>query len=92
MTAEEKQKEKHVRVLVTGAAKSLVQKFIEIFKYAKLELQAIDTESFALIRSLVGKDKSSIMILDMGSKRTNITIVEKGIPFLTRSINIGGTF
>lgn len=80
----------HVRVLVTGAAKSLVQKYVEIFRVAKLELQAIDTEAFALVRSLIGKDKSPIAVLDIGSGRTNITIVEKGVPVLTRSINIGG--
>lgn len=90
LTSDERRKRDYVRVLVTGAAKTLVQKYIEIFRYAKLNLQAIDTESFALIRSLVGKDKSAILILDMGSMRTNITIVEKGIPFLTRSINVGG--
>ncbi|TAK03768.1 hypothetical protein EPO34_01225 [Patescibacteria group bacterium] len=81
----------YVRVLVTGAAKTLVQKYIEIFRTAKLELQAIDTESFALIRSLIGKDKSAVLILDIGFGRTNITVVEKGIPFLTRSINVGGS-
>lgn len=80
----------YVRVLVTGAAKTLVQKYVDIFRAAKLELQAIDTESFALIRSLVGKDKGAIMLLDVGFARTNITVVEKGIPFLTRSINVGG--
>ena len=80
----------YVRVLVTGAAKTLVQKYIDIFRMAKLELQAIDTESFALVRALVGKDKSAILILDMGSSRSSISIVEKGIPFLTRSINVGG--
>ena len=83
-------KKEYVRVLVTGAAKSLVQKYIEIFKVAKLKLEALDTEAFALIRSLIGNDKSSIMILDIGSLRTNITVVEKGVPFLTRSINVGG--
>ncbi len=87
---EKTEREKHVRVLVTGAAKSLVQKYIEIFKIAKLQLQALDTESFALIRSLVGKDKSAIMLIDLGAKRTNMTIVEKGIPFVSRSVNIGG--
>ncbi|MEK7614790.1 MAG: type IV pilus assembly protein PilM [Patescibacteria group bacterium] len=84
------EKQTDVRVLVTGAAKTLVQKYIEIYKIAKLELQAIDTESFALIRSLVGKDKGAIMLIDLGSHRTNMTIVEKGIPFVTRSVNIGG--
>ncbi|MBI5370143.1 type IV pilus assembly protein PilM [Candidatus Uhrbacteria bacterium] len=82
--------DKYVRVLVTGAAKTLVQKYIEIFRTAKLQLQALDTESFALIRSLIGKDRSAIMLIDMGAKRTNITVVEKGIPFVTRSVNIGG--
>ncbi|OGL94180.1 hypothetical protein A3H12_00345 [Candidatus Uhrbacteria bacterium RIFCSPLOWO2_12_FULL_47_9] len=84
------EKDKYTRVLVTGAAKTLVSKYIEIFKTAKLSLQAIDTESFALIRALIGKDKGAIMILDLGSKRTNLFIVEKGIPFVSRSINIGG--
>ena len=86
----EKEREKHFRVLVTGSANSFVQKYVEIFRAAKLELQALDTESFALIRSLIGKDRSAIMIIDFGSARTNITIVEKGIPFVTRSVKIGG--
>ncbi len=80
----------YVRVLVTGAPKTLVQKYIEIFRTAKLELKAIDSEAFALIRALIGKDKSTIALLDIGAKRTNITIVEKGIPFVTRTINLGG--
>ncbi|OGL97211.1 hypothetical protein A2318_03640 [Candidatus Uhrbacteria bacterium RIFOXYB2_FULL_45_11] len=84
------EKDKYTRVLVTGAAKTLVSKYIEVFKTAKINLQAIDTESFALIRALIGKDKGAIMILDMGSKRTNVFIVEKGIPFVSRSINLGG--
>jgi len=68
---------KYVRVLVTGAAKTLVQKYVEIFKLAKVELLALDTEAFALIRSLIGKDKGSVMIIDLGYASTNFTIVEK---------------
>lgn len=78
------------RILVTGAAKTLVQKYVEIFKYAKLELKALDIEAYGLIRSLVGKDKNSVLILDIGNKRTSITVVEDGVPFYTRSVNIGG--
>ncbi len=86
----QREKEKYVRVLVTGAAKTFVQKYLEIFRGAKLQLQALDTESFALIRSLIGKDRGAIMVIDLGAKRTNMTIVEKGIPFVTRSMNLGG--
>ena len=86
-----KKERNYVRVLVTGGAKSLIQKYIEIFRLAKLELLSIDAEPFALIRSLVGKDKTPIAVVDIGDRRTNITIIEKGIPFLTRSIHLGGS-
>jgi type IV pilus assembly protein PilM len=81
---------RNIRVLLTGAPKSIVKKYIEIFKLAGLELLSLETEAFALIRSLVGKDPSPIMIIDFGALRTNISVIEKGIPFLNRSINTGG--
>ncbi len=84
------EKSKAFRALVTGSAKTFIQKYLEIFKVAGLDLKAIDTESLALVRALVGKDKGAIMILDIGSKRTNILIVEKGVPFVSRSVGIGG--
>ncbi|MBU0648840.1 pilus assembly protein PilM [Patescibacteria group bacterium] len=81
---------RNVRVLLTGAPKNIVKKYIEIFKLAGLELLSLETEAFALIRSLVGKDPSPIMIIDFGSMRTNLSVIEKGTPFLNRSINMGG--
>ncbi len=87
----EDKKTKYGRVLVTGAARAQVQKYVEIFQTAKLDLKAVDTEGFALIRSLIGKDnKGTVLLLDIGSGRSTLTIVEKGIPMLTRSVNIGG--
>jgi type IV pilus assembly protein PilM len=83
-------KEKQFRAMVTGSAKTFIQKYIEVFKAAKLNLQAIDTESLALVRALIGKDKGAIMVIDIGSQRTTIMIVEKGIPFVSRSIQLGG--
>lgn len=78
------------RVLITGAPKTLVNRYVEIMKGAGLELISLETESLAQIRSLIGKDRSSIMLIDIGSQRTNICVVEKGVPFLTRSIATGG--
>ncbi len=78
------------RVLVTAAPKTLVNKYVEIFRGAGLELKSLESEAFAEIRSLIGKDRSTIMVVDIGSLRTNILIVEKGIPFVTRSIATGG--
>ncbi|MCE9586031.1 pilus assembly protein PilM [Candidatus Uhrbacteria bacterium] len=79
------------RVLVTAAPKTLVSKYVEIFKQAGLELISLETEAFAVIRALIGKDRSTIMVVDVGSLRTNIMVVEGGIPFITRSIATGGS-
>ena len=81
---------KHARVLVSGAPKEMVAKYVELFKQAKLQLVSLETEAFALIRSLIGNDRSRIMIVDVGYERTNISIVQQGIPFLHRSIKAGG--
>lgn len=81
---------KNVQVLITGASKAMVQKYVTVFKLAGLELVSLETETFALIRSLIGKDRATTMIVDIGAIRTNIVIVENGIPFVTRSLDMGG--
>lgn len=81
---------KSLRILLTAAPKNLIDKYVEIFKAAKLELLYLETEAFGLIRSLIGKDSATIAILDIGATKTNILIVEKGAPIVTRSINLGG--
>jgi len=80
----------YTKVLLTAAPKDLVKRYIGIFKAAGLNLLSLDTESFALVRSLVGNDPSALMIIDIGSVVTNISVVVNGIPILNRSLDIGG--
>lgn len=88
---EPKEKYKNVHILLTAAPKNLVQKYIEIFKGAGIELVSLETEAFALERSLIGNDPSPIMVLDMGAVATNISIIIGSIPLINRSIDIGGS-
>ncbi len=81
---------KYLKILLTAAPKDLVKRYIDIYKSAGLNLLSLDTEQFALIRSLVGNDRSSLMIVDIGSVVTNVTIISDNIPLLNRSIDIGG--
>lgn len=87
---EEGAQQEYQRILITAAPKDLVERYVRIFKMAELELVAMETESFALERSLVGRDPSVIMLVDLGAFSTDITIVESGIPVLSRSIDVGG--
>ncbi len=81
---------KNLRVLLTAAPKTLVKRYLEIFKNAGLKLVSLETESFALERSLLGGEPGSFIIVDIGSVVTNITITVNGIPLLNRSIDVGG--
>lgn len=82
---------KTIRVQVTAAPKALVEKYIAIFRAAKIELISLETEVFALMRALIGKDSAKTMIVDVGGDRTNIVIAERGVPYLTRGIKSGGS-
>lgn len=82
--------QKNVKILLTGANKSLIKKYVEIFKKANISLLSLETESFALIRSLLGGDLSTVMLVDMGASTSSIIIVNKGIPVITRSLELGG--
>jgi len=79
-----------VRVLLTAAPKHLVERYVAIFSMAGLNLLSLETESFALSRSLVGNDPSATLIVDVGSITTDLTLVENRIPVLARSIDVGG--
>lgn len=80
----------NIRVLLTGAPKSLVKKYIDIFHQAQLNLLSLETETFSLVRSLLGNDRSTIMLVEIGSTTTDISIIDKSIPMLNRSIDVGG--
>jgi type IV pilus assembly protein PilM len=80
----------YLKVLLTAALKKNVNRYVSIFKRAGLELLGLETESFALERSLVGWEEAPVMIVDIGAITSDIIIVEKGIPVLSRSVDAGG--
>lgn len=78
----------NMRVFLTGSPKKLVRKYIDVFKQAKLNLVSLETETFSLVRSLIGDDKSTVMIAEIGANSTDIFIVKESIPVLNRSLAI----
>ncbi|PKM91785.1 hypothetical protein CVU82_01085 [Candidatus Falkowbacteria bacterium HGW-Falkowbacteria-1] len=85
-----KNNKNNVKVFLTGSPKKLIKKYIDVFKEAKITLANLETETFSLIRSLLGNDSSTVMIVEMGENSTDFSIVKESIPFLNRSINVSG--
>ena len=84
--------DENYRILLTAAPKNLVARYIDIFKRAKFNLLSLETEAFAMARSLLGNDLSTVMIVDIGATTADICIIEDGVPVLNRGIDTGGEF
>lgn len=85
------QHEQGIDVLLTAAPRKLVKKYVDIFHAADLNLLSLETESFAFIRALLDKnDASSVMFLDIGAVASDILIVERQVPVIIRSVDVGG--
>lgn len=78
------------RVLLTGVPRKTVARYERIFRAAGLSLLCLETEGFALVRSLLGRDRATTAIIDMGDSSTDILVADRGVPFLSRSTEIGG--
>lgn len=81
---------KNLRVLITAAPKSLVQRYVDIFKVVNLQIVNLETEAMALERSLLVNDPAPVMIVDIGATATDIAVMVDGIPLINRSIDVGG--
>lgn len=80
-----------IKVLLVAIPKEITNKYASVAKLLKLELVALETESFSLARSLVRKRGGTFTIIDIGDKSTDITIVENGNVLLGHSVSgIGG--
>lgn len=77
------------RIFFTAASKKVVATYHDFFKTCKLTLNNLEIESLAIIRALIGKDQGNNVLIDFGKTRTNIVLVEKGIPVMSRSIKTG---
>ena len=80
-----------IRVFLTCSPRKIVRKYIDIFHQADLDLSYLETETFSLVRSLIGNDKSTIMIVEIGANSTDISVVRESIPVLNRSLEVCGS-
>lgn len=77
-------------IFLTAVPKSIVQRYSNIFRAAKLKLIGLEPEAMALARALVRPDEGQVMIVDIGATATEICIVADGYPKLNLSVDTGG--
>ncbi|MBI2600131.1 pilus assembly protein PilM [Candidatus Daviesbacteria bacterium] len=79
-------------VLVIASPRNAVAKYIKVLGMAGLRPKALETETIAVTRSLVGNNpfSPSTLIVQLGATTTDFAAVSSGLIWLTRSISTGG--
>jgi type IV pilus assembly protein PilM len=77
-------------VLLVAAPKRDIEHYDRFVSNTKLEVSAIELETFSIVRSLVGDDAGNFLVIDIGYRATNIILVEKSVVIMNRNIDAGG--
>ena len=82
--------EKKVEILLSSIPNTFVEQRLDILESVGLNVIAFEPDNLALSRALVPADAAApVVIVDIGSKSTDIVITIDGSPRLTRAIPTG---
>lgn len=84
---------KKVNVLVGASPKSISDSYVNILKAAGLVPLVLETESAAIVRSIIEEkstDQSALIIIDMGASRTGLLIYDRQVLQFTTTLNVSG--
>ena len=83
-----------VKVLLVGVRKEITDSYIETFAQAGLDLDILETSSFALIRTIRDQlrqftSQEAVVVVDIQFESTEISIVVEGVPLFSRAVPLG---
>jgi type IV pilus assembly protein PilM len=82
---------KELAVMIVAATKTKVDRLVELFDMAELNVEYLETSAISTARALATPTDPLVMIVDIGEVSTELTIVENGIVTHTRSLPSAGS-
>ena len=79
-----------VSVLLVAIPRETISYYEGIAHLAGLEIAAVESESFSMLRSLIGNDPGAIMLIDLGARSSTMTIVEQGFIHASHTVDLSG--
>ncbi len=78
------------QILIVAVSKKVIDYYNKVMKLAGLISKSIEEETFSLSRSLIGNDKSTILLIDAGARSINVSIIDNGYIRMTHNLELGG--
>lgn len=82
--------EGNMDVLLVAAPKRVIGKYLNIIKDASLVVDAMETESSALVRALTKAEETTTILVSLGAVSTELIIARNQSVLFTRSVASGG--
>jgi type IV pilus assembly protein PilM len=79
-----------INVLIVAVTNELISKYQEIAKLSGLTLSYLELDTFSMARSLISEMNKSVLIINIGSRNTTLSLVENEWPIVTRSLDMSG--
>ncbi|OGI21413.1 MAG: hypothetical protein A2808_00205 [Candidatus Moranbacteria bacterium RIFCSPHIGHO2_01_FULL_55_24] len=79
-----------LEILVVAALKKEVERYRGYVMAAGLKMDFLELETFSLVRSIVGHETGLVLVIDIGSRATNLVLAENGIVRVSRNLDAGG--
>lgn len=85
---------KQMQVLLVAAKKDMVMSFGDLIREAGLTPVVVDVDSFAAQNALEANydfaPEEVVAILNVGGEITNINVIQAGVPYFTKDLQVGG--
>jgi len=96
-TVDEETKQTKYKVRATAIPKEVVTDFRDLMKTCALTPEALDVNPNAIrklfrtgvVNGQVNLESNTLLLIELSSKTTNITVLDKGFPVLTRRLQFG---
>ncbi len=79
-----------MEVLLVAALNKEVARYERYIAGAELTIDFLELETFSIVRSIVGQEPGLVLLIDIGSRATNLVLVEDGLVRVSRNLDIGG--
>jgi type IV pilus assembly protein PilM len=80
----------NTKILLTAVPTIVVENYLKVFELAGMEAEALEIEALAMIRSLVGDDSDTMIVIDIGAKNTSVNLIDNGYLRLSKNLGVGG--
>ncbi|MBI2625531.1 pilus assembly protein PilM [Candidatus Parcubacteria bacterium] len=81
---------KAIQVMVAAVPREVLSRSVSTASQAGLKLLFLEVETFSLARALADQTPDPSLLIDIGARSTNFSIIEEGFVSLTHTVEIAG--